>query len=140
MSLWDSIKASRNRRRLVLAGLWVFIATVLITFRQVLLIFAIAALIAFVLQPAVRRMSRWNLGGRHLPRWGCVIVLYAMFFGAVYLLSLSVVPQVVRESRRLTTEVAAFLTPDRVQQTVQAAQDFVEEHGLPLDFGPADET
>jgi putative heme transporter len=141
MSLIDFLRQPRNRRLLILGALWVFVISILFVFRQVLLVFAIAMLLAYVLHPAVRRMSSWRVGKFHLPRWACVIALYAAFFGAVYLFSLTVVPQVYREMRRITTDSAAFFNtlPQRTQTWEENIRDYVSDHGIPLDLGPADE-
>jgi predicted PurR-regulated permease PerM len=142
MSFLDSLRQPRARRYLIFAALWAFVAVVFVVFRQVLIVFAVAMLLAYVLSPAVRRLSSVRIRGFQPPRWLCVILLYATFFVGVYLFSLTVVPQVYRELRRITAESAAFLnsvTPEKLGAWEGTVRDYVEDHGIPLDLGPADE-
>lgn len=142
MTVIEALRSPRTRRFALLAALWVAIAAVLVLFRNVLLVMSVACLIAYVLQPAVRRMSEWHPGRFHLPRWTCVILLYAVFFAAVYLFSLTVVPQIYGELKRITVESGAFLnglTPEKLNEYAAAVQRYVAERGIPLELGPADE-
>ncbi|HLL52427.1 MAG TPA: AI-2E family transporter, partial [Myxococcaceae bacterium] len=77
------VNADRRRRLVILGCLWAFILAVLVVFRAVVLPFAAAALIAFLIHPAVSRLSQLSVGGWHLPRWVAVLLVYAGFFAVV---------------------------------------------------------
>ena len=70
-----SYDAEHRRRLIILGALWLFILGVLFGFREVVLPFAAAALIAFLIAPAVNRLHQFAIRGRHLPRWGAILVV-----------------------------------------------------------------
>lgn len=117
--------------------LWLAIVTVLVVFRDVLLPFGAALLIAYVAEPLVSRLSRWEVKGHRLPRWAAILTLYAGFFGAVYLFSVAALPQLYREFLRLTAEAKDFLndlTPARIAAYSRAAEEWLSTRGIPVDF------
>ena len=77
------------RRFARLWGFAAFVVVVALLFREVLLPFVFAVTVAYILAPAVNRMSSWKARGRHLPRGLAVIICYlgllavmVLFFGA----------------------------------------------------------
>lgn len=133
--------SSRPRRYLTtLALLWLAIVAVLVLFRDVLLPFGAALLIAYVAEPLVSRLSRLEIRGRRVPRWAAILTLYAAFFGAVYLFSVAVLPQLYRELIRLTAEARDFLnglTPTRIAAYSRAAEEWLSTRGIPIDLSDA---
>lgn len=128
---------SRRRRLIILASLWVAVAIVLFAFRAVVLPFAAAALIAYLIAPLVHWLSGARLGRRHLPRWVAVIVIYTLFFLLVYLFVIALLPQLYRELARITGSAAAFansLTPERIDELAQAADSWLSERGIPVEL------
>ncbi len=110
--------AERRKRLIILACLWVAIAVVLITFRSVVMPFAGAALIAYLVQPLVARITRVQLRGQPIPRWVAILLIYALFFVLVYLFFIALVPQLYREIARISRDGLAFansLTPEYLQ-------------------------
>lgn len=128
---------ARRRRLLLLASLWAAVVIVLVAFRGVVLPFAAAALIAYLIAPLVDRLSSAKVGKRHVPRWVAVITIYALFFLGTYLFVIALLPQLYREMARITTSAAAFansLTPERIEELAQRADTWLNEHGIPVEL------
>ncbi|NPD23267.1 MULTISPECIES: AI-2E family transporter [Corallococcus] len=125
----------RRKRLLLLAGLWVAIAVTLFALRSVVMPFAGAALIAYLVQPLVARITRLKVTGRYVPRWVAILLIYAGFFLAVYLFFVALVPQLYREVARISREMATFasaLTPEHVQGLAQRAEEWLNTYGIPV--------
>lgn len=123
---------------LIVAGLWLSIALVLVAFRQVLLPFGMALLVAYVIEPLVSRIAALQLRGRNVPRWAAILIIYAGFFGVVYLFSVAALPQLYREMVRLTAEAREFLnglTPTRIAWYIRAAEEWLATNGIPIALG-----
>jgi putative heme transporter len=129
------VKPQRRQRLLILAGLWLFIILVLLTFRGVLLPFAGSALIAYLVQPLVRRITRLRVGGRAVPHWVAILLIYALFFLAVYVFFVGLLPQLYRELARISRDAVAYansLTPERVEALAQRAESWLLTRGIPV--------
>ena len=127
----------RRRRLLVLGGLWVFVFAVLIVFRGVVLPFAAAALIAFLVAPLVNRLTRVRVGKRQLPHWLAILLIYLAFFTAVYLAFIGLVPQLYRELLRVSREAITLtesLTPERIHELSVQLDAWLEARGVPVDL------
>src|SRR5690242_3731359 len=96
--------ADRRKRLLLLGALWLCIILLLLAFRAVVMPFAGAALIAYLVQPLVGRISRLKVAGRPVPRWSALLLIYAGFFVGVYLFFVALVPQLYRELSRVSRE------------------------------------
>ncbi|ADO74071.1 AI-2E family transporter [Stigmatella aurantiaca] len=132
----EAVAPAEHRKRLIiLACLWVSIAGVLIAFRSVVMPFAGAALIAYLVQPLVARITRWRVAGRPVPRWVAILLIYALFFVGVYLFFIALVPQLYRELARISRDGLAFansLTPEYVQSLAHRAEEWLGGYGLPV--------
>ena len=129
------VKPQRTQRLLILAGLWLFIALVLVTFRAVLLPFVVAALIAYLVQPLVRRITRVQVRGRFVPRWVAILLIYALFFLGVYVFFVALLPQLYRELARISRDAVAYansLTPEKVEGIAQRAEAWLLSRGIPV--------
>jgi predicted PurR-regulated permease PerM len=127
--------AERRKRLLLLAVLWLVVAAALITFRSVVMPFAGAALIAYLVQPLVARITRLKVAGRAVPRWVAILLIYAGFFVGVYLFFVALVPQLYRELARISRDAVAFansLTPENVQVLAQRAETWLSARGIPV--------
>ncbi|MCI0572168.1 MAG: AI-2E family transporter [Myxococcaceae bacterium] len=124
-----------NRKRLVLlAGLWLFLLLVAVVFRGVLLVFAGAALIAYLIAPGVNRLSKVRIRGHAIPRWVAVLLLYALFFVGVYLFVVALVPNIYAELVRISGGAVTWartLTPERIEEIAAAAEAWLRERGIP---------
>jgi predicted PurR-regulated permease PerM len=133
---YDTVAVAERRKRLIiLACLWLAIAGVLITFRSVVMPFAGAALIAYLVQPLVARITRLTLRGRPIPRWVAILLIYALFFVVVYLFFIAMVPQLYREIARISRDGLAFansLTPEYLQGVARRAEAWLGGYGIPI--------
>ncbi|OJT27140.1 AI-2E family transporter [Archangium sp. Cb G35] len=131
-----NLPAEQRRKRLyILAGLWLTVVAVLVLFHSVLLPFASAALIAYLVHPLVTRLTRIQVRGRNIPRWVAILLIYALFFLVAYLFFITMVPQLYRELARISRDGVAFLnslTPDRVHVLADRAEDWLRANGIPL--------
>ncbi|MBX5483297.1 MAG: AI-2E family transporter [Myxococcaceae bacterium] len=128
---------SRRRRVLLLAGLWLFVALVLVAFRSVVMFFAAAALIAYLVAPLVDRLTHLPIGKRRLPRWTAILLIYLAFFTAVYLAFIALVPQLYREMARISRDAVAWsntLTPERIREISRDLEDWLTARGLPVEI------
>jgi predicted PurR-regulated permease PerM len=137
MSSPELVTSEQRRRLILLGGLWVALFALLAAFRGVVLPFAAAGLIAYLVAPLVARITRLQVGGRQVPRWVAILVIYALFFSAVYLAVLLLVPQLYRELARISKDSFDYLnglTPERVQQLARAAEDWLSNRGLEIEL------
>lgn len=95
---------SKKRRRWFLGVSGVLLVLSLLLLRQVLLPFALAVVVAYVLSPVVKTAERLEVGGRRLPRWSIVLALYMTLIGTLTGLVLFSVPRLVDEFDRLGAE------------------------------------
>lgn len=125
------------RRMLILGFLWLCIVGVLVRFREVLLPFGLAVLIAFIIEPAVARVSAWSIAGRPIPRVAVILSIYALFVGAIALFVTTALPQIGHELARLGKEAAGIIG-DLDSYTTQAVDHIAavaEQANIPLDRG-----
>lgn len=126
---------SLRRRAVLLGSLWLALVLLGLTFRGALLPFVGAALIAYLVAPLVRRLERMKIAGRKPPRAAVILLIYAAFFGVVYLFVVAIVPQLYRELTRISGNAVSFaqsLTPDRIQQLAQDTEDWFNQRGIPV--------
>jgi predicted PurR-regulated permease PerM len=130
-----SALAERRKRLLILACLWGAILAVLLFFRSVVMPFAGAALIAYLVQPLVERITRLRVVGRQIPHWVAILLIYALFFVGVYLFFIALVPQLYRELARISRDGLAFansLTPEYLQQLAHRLEGWLADYGIPI--------
>lgn len=96
----ESSSAAQRRRRQVFAAVSVTALVLLLAVaRAVLLPFVLGALLAYVLAPVVNGATRLRLGGRSVPRWVAVLVIYITLVTSLVVTSIVVVPRLVGEVR-----------------------------------------
>ncbi len=125
----------RRRRFVILAGLWGVVLAVLLLFRSVVMPFAGAALIAYLVQPLVGRITLVRLAGRQIPRWVAILLIYALFFVGVYFFFIALVPQLYRELARISRDALAFantLTPEYLQSLAHRFEVWLAGYGIPI--------
>ncbi len=130
-----SLPGERRRRLLILACLWAFVFAVLIAFRGVVMPFAGAALIAYLVAPLVQRITRLRLGRWSPPRWVAILCIYVFFFLAVYGFVIGLVPQLFREVARISRDALGYvnaLTPERVQELARSTETWLTDRGVPV--------
>jgi len=119
----------------MLVLLWLALLAVALLFPSAIFPFAGSALIAYLVAPLVNWLARQRIRGWVIPRWVAILLIYAAFFGVVYLFFIAIVPQLYREMVRITSNAVAFarsLTPERVQELARQAEDWLNSHGVPV--------
>ncbi|MCP3145071.1 AI-2E family transporter [Pyxidicoccus xibeiensis] len=131
----DTASSERRKRLLLLGALWLLVAAALFAFRSVVMPFAGAALLAYLVQPLVARITRLRVAGRAIPRGAAILLIYAGFFVGVYLFFVALVPQLYREMARVSRDTVALankLTPEHVQELAQRAETWLSTRGIPV--------
>lgn len=100
---------SRTRRRWFLGVSAALLGLVLILSREVLVPFALAVVVAYVLAPIVDAGQRVRVRGRRAPRWGVVLGLYGVLVTAIVALVWLSTPRLLSELGRLTKEIPGVL-------------------------------
>jgi predicted PurR-regulated permease PerM len=90
---------SPTPRRVFLAVSAVIAVAVILVAHSVMLPFVLALVVAYVLTPAVRRVE-----GLRLPRWGAILIVYALTLGAIGGFISMIVPRLATEARGLAGE------------------------------------
>jgi predicted PurR-regulated permease PerM len=123
------------------ALVWLIAAAVLFAAWEALLPFVLAALAAYVLDPLIARLTRVRIGARQVPRWGAVLAVYLVLAVGVYVIAVSVVPQIYREAVRGLLEVREFLTglgPEKIDAWARSIDAFMQRYGIPVDVLPGE--
>jgi predicted PurR-regulated permease PerM len=131
--LWKRPKA---RLFLTVAAVWLIALVVLALAWRVLLPFLLAALLAYVIDPIITGMSRDRVGWWAVPRWAAVLAVYAVIGAALWLMAVSIVPQVYGEAVRGLTQLRDFLgslTPDKLHGWAGTIDAYLQRHGIPVD-------
>jgi putative heme transporter len=123
------------------ALLWALVIAVLVSAWAALLPFVLAALAAYVIDPVIARLARARVGGRRVPRAAAVIAVYLVLGLGVYVLAVSIVPQIYREAMRGLIELRDFLAsigPDKVDAWAREIDAFMLRYGIPVDVLPGE--
>lgn len=135
------LRNARVRRMLILGILWTFIAVMLIAFHFVLLPFALAILLAFILEPIVERMTRRPLFGWTVPRPFAVISVYLVFFSVAGVFGTWAVAQIGREIANLGSVSSNVIleAEEMANELLNRAVLFSEQNNIPLSREEVDE-
>ena len=115
-SLPPSGPGSRTRRRWFLGVSATLLALTLVVSREVLVPFALAVVVAYVLAPVVEAGQRMRVRGRRAPRWVVVLALYLALVTSIVTLTWLSTPRLLAELGRLTAEIPGVL--ERVRASV----------------------
>ena len=132
----------RIQRSLLLVLLWLPAVIALLLVREVLLPFLLAFALAYVIAPPVRWLSAQRFGGRSLPRWGSVLVLYAAAGVVVFVGGRIFVPQLYKEVTRLakeSSEVFHQLSDDNIAKKAKQLGAWIEQNDLPIHLVTAED-
>jgi predicted PurR-regulated permease PerM len=119
--------------------LWALVLGVLVAARAVLLPFVLAALAAYVIDPVIARLARLRVRGHRVPRAVAVIAVYLVLSLGLYVLAVSILPQVYREGLRGLLELREFLAgvgPERIDAWARTIDAFMQRYGIPVDVLP----
>lgn len=103
----------RWRRIAFLSATGALALGVLYAFREVLAPFAVALVVAYVFAPLVDWMEQRSVGGRRVPRWAAVLVLYVSLLGMMAASIAIGAPLLARELGRLGREAPNMLRTAR---------------------------
>jgi predicted PurR-regulated permease PerM len=95
---------SRWRRFFKRWGFALFIPVVAILFRDVLLPFLFAIVVAYILAPVVNRLARVRLGKRTMPRGAAVLLCYVVLLASIGLFVGAFLPRLSGDIARLGSE------------------------------------
>lgn len=112
------------------AGYWgfgIFILVVGVLFRRVLLPFALASLLAYVLAPAVDRLASLRVSGRPVPRFMAVIAVYTVLLTLLGVAIGLFLPRLSADVARLVKEAPPFFAKVRTQYAPRA-RNWLEEN------------
>jgi predicted PurR-regulated permease PerM len=125
----------------VTAIVWALVLAILLSAWSVLLPFVLAMLAAYVIDPFIARLARLRIGGHRVPRAAAVIVVYVVLSACVYVLAVSIVPQIYREAVRGLLELREFLAsvgPEKVEAWARTIDAFMQRYGIPVDVLPGE--
>jgi predicted PurR-regulated permease PerM len=136
--LW---RRPRTQLYALTALVWLVAVGVVFAAWQALLPFVLAALAAYVIDPLIARLTRVRIGARAVPRAGAVLVVYLFLAAGVYVVAVSVVPQIYREAVRGLLELREFLSglgPEKIDAWARSADAFMQRYGIPVDVLPGE--
>jgi predicted PurR-regulated permease PerM len=94
-----------TRRRVVFLSICAAaLVAIVLAFHAVLVPFVLAVLLAYLLAPVVARLERVRVGGRLMPRWVAVVVIYVALLGVLAGATAVAVPRLSAELTRLASE------------------------------------
>jgi len=136
--MWQSL-----RRYAAPWGFAAFVLVVAVLGRHALLPFVLGIMLAFVLAPAVDRLSRVRLGARPLPRFAAVIVLYVGILSALGLFFGVFLPRLSGDFAHLFREAPTFFQKVKTDYAPRASrwldEQFPSEGAAPRVEGPRPE-
>jgi len=118
------------------AKLWgfaLFCVLIVFLFREVVLPFLFAILVAYILAPIVDRMSTLRVGGKPFPRAAAVIILYVNIIAVLSLFIGYFVPKLSGDFARLFREAPQLFAKVN-REWLPRAGAWVDQH-----FGPEQE-
>jgi predicted PurR-regulated permease PerM len=103
-----------NNRWLILTAIFVFLIYLLL---PVLTPFLIAAILAYICDPLVDKLSQWSLGKLKLGRTLATVIMMLAIFGGIFLLFLILIPLLQKESSLIAERLPAFV--GRLRDTIE---------------------
>ncbi len=97
-------------------GLWLLLMVILVLLGPILAPFIIGAIMAYILNPSVERISRWHIGAWQVSRPIAVVFVLALVLAVMVTLVLVVVPVVQQQIPLLSDQVPGFLV--RINETL----------------------
>jgi predicted PurR-regulated permease PerM len=139
----ELIADKRLQRGLLLVLLWLPAVVVLLAVREVLLPFLLAFALAYVITPPVRWLSTVTLpGGRRMPRWVSVLLLYAVAGAVIWVGGRIFVPQLYKEVKRLGSESKELfhqLSDENIAKKAKELEAWIDRNDLPIHIVTAED-
>ncbi len=123
------------------AKLWgfaLFCVLVVYIFREVVLPFLFAILVAYILAPLVARSGRVRIGGRPFPRWAAVIILYVFILSGLGWFIGYFVPKLSGDFARLFREAPQLFAKVN-KDWLPRAGAWIDTHFAPEEVDPGDD-
>ena len=123
------------------AKLWgfaLFCVFIVYTFREVVLPFLFAILVAYILAPLVDRASRHKIGNRPFPRAAAVIILYVNILAVLVLFISYFVPKLSGDFARLFREAPQLFAKVN-KDWLPRAGAWIDTHFAPEEVDPDDD-
>ena len=105
---------SRSRRRWFLGVSGALLVIILWVFRDVLVPFLLALVLAYVLTPLVKAGERITVAGRRPPRWAVVVALYTVLISSLTAITLVAVPRLSAEFSKLASDAPRLVAQVRL--------------------------
>lgn len=138
-SLRQFLREPKTRLWTLTFLLWASALVVILLAREVLLPFVMAALAAYVIDPVIARLARLQFRTVTCPRWAAVVAVYLTLGLVIWLVGVSILPQVYREAVRALGEAREFLasvTPQRIDEWARTIDGWLQRVGVPVDVIP----
>lgn len=129
----------RARYYAVVAATWLVAFAIFLLAARVLLPFELAFLFAYVIHPVISAIARRRIGGRAVPRWAAVLLVYAVLGMLLWFGAIAVVPRVYTEVVRGLADARDALTRidgGEVERWARRVQAFLDRFGLPVEVVP----
>ena len=113
----------KNQKALILATLWISLFAVFWLLSEVLLPFILAILLAYVLNPLVKKIK--------LPRWMSVLLIYSCIGIIIYLFSIFFLPELYQELIKLAktaTEKLNNLRETDLQEFAGTVDSYIKHY------------
>ena len=108
-------------------GFLAFVLLILTLFRSVILPFVLALLVAYILAPLLRHLSKVRLGRHEVPRFVWIILIYIVLLGLITLFFTSFVPRLSNDIKKVVQEMPVFWKKAR-EQWVPRVASWAEEN------------
>lgn len=105
----DSSALKKNSRIGLLLLLLLMVAAAIYLFRQVILPFAVAAFLAYLLAPIINRSSRLTVWRYQVPRGLAILIVYALCIGLLVLMGFYLAPKLTTEVNGLVRDMPKIL-------------------------------
>lgn len=134
-SLLSAFQNPKTKKNLLLGLLWFFILVVAWWLRAILLPFFLAALIAYILDPLIRRITKWEVKTLLLPRWAAVLIIYLIVIAILSVFLAFFLPEIYSEVIKLGRFLAdqiKTLNETHLQEFSASMQSFFERNNIPV--------
>lgn len=113
-------------------GSWLLVMILMVLLGPILTPFVVAAILAYILNPAVESMCEWHIRGWYIPRPLAVVAVVAAMIAAIIALVFIVVPVVQEQLPLLRDQIPGFLV--RMNEVLSP---WLQKLHIDIDLDPA---
>ena len=99
--------AKKHTLAIIVLSVFVFLVVI---FHEILTPFIVAIIVAYLIDPLVRRMNKLQIRKHHIPRGVAVLVAYLLFFSALVGIGFAFIPSLTNEISQATDALPKYLT------------------------------